>query len=119
MVFFFKKGGNTVYAVLIDHKLSEEETGKLAWLFGGAKKLQAKAVKGTFVGPRREMIAPWSTNAVEITQNMGIHGITRIEEYQLVKPGIEPKHDKMLQRVYHGLNAEIFATAREPTHRLH
>lgn len=114
MVFFFKKGGNTVYAVEIDHKLSEEETGKLAWLFGGANKLQAKAVKGTFVGPRREMVTPWSTNAVEITQNMGMHGITRIEEYQLVKPGTEPKHDKMLQRVYQGLNASIFETAREP-----
>ena len=116
MVFFFKKGGNTVYAVEIDHKLSEEETGKLAWLFGDAKKLQAKAVKGTFVGPRREMVTPWSTNAVEITQNMGMNGITRIEEYQLVKPGAEPRHDKMLQRVYQGLNASIFETAREPEH---
>ncbi len=114
MVFFFKKGGSTVYAVLADHKLSEEETDKLAWLFGGAKKLQAKAVKGTFVGPRREMVTPWSTNAVEITQNMGIQGITRIEEYQLAKPGTEPKHDKMLQRVYHGLDAAIFAADRQP-----
>ena len=27
------------------------------------------------------MITPWSTNAVEITQNMGLHGILRIEEF--------------------------------------
>jgi phosphoribosylformylglycinamidine synthase len=28
------------------------------------------------------MITPWSTNAVEITQNMGIEGIIRIEEFE-------------------------------------
>jgi phosphoribosylformylglycinamidine synthase len=34
-----------------------------------------------FVGPRAAMITPWSTNAVEITQNMGIKDIIRIEEF--------------------------------------
>ena len=37
------------------------------------------------MGPRREMITPWSTNAEEITQNMGISGILRIEEFTRVE----------------------------------
>lgn len=58
------------------------------------------------------MITPWSTNAVEITQNMGLQGITRIEEYELSRDA-EPRYDKMLQRVYDGLNQKIFDVNRE------
>ena len=65
-------------------------------------------LKGWFIGPRREMITPWSTNAVEITQNMGLNGIRRIEEYFPVKDE-NADHDPMLQRMYHGLDQEIFA----------
>ena len=66
-----------------------------------------KSMKGWFVGPRREMITPWSTNAVEITQNMGIKGISRIEEYFCVSSG-KAQHDPMLQRIYDGLDQKIF-----------
>ncbi len=55
------------------------------------------------------MITPWSTNAVEITQNMGIEGITRIEEFHKVGSG-EPSFDKMLSRLYDGLNSKVFTT---------
>jgi phosphoribosylformylglycinamidine synthase len=61
--------------------LAPENTTKLQWLFGDAPLLSEKVIKGSFVGPRSTMITPWSTNAVEITQNMGIPGIQRIEEY--------------------------------------
>ncbi len=111
MVVFFKKGNSTVIAVETDHKFSELENEKLSWLFDGAKPLVSKSVKGIFVGPRKEMTTPWSTNAVEITQNMGISGITRIEQYLLSKEN-PPRHDKMLERVYDGLNGSIFNPGR-------
>ena len=111
MVVFFKKGTSTVIAVETDHNFSQQENEKLTWLFDGAKPLVSKSVKGTFVGPRKEMTTPWSTNAVEITQNMGISGITRIEQYTLAKEN-PPKHDKMLERVYDGLNSQIFNAGR-------
>lgn len=112
MVLFFKKGARRVTAVEVDHVLTDTEKEKLTWLFDGARPLSAKSVKGTFIGPRREMITPWSTNAVEITQNMGLQGITRIEEYELSRDA-EPRYDKMLQRVYDGLNQKIFDVNRE------
>ena len=71
MITFFKKGNSTYYAIDSDHTFSDIEAQKLSWLFGGATKLDEDIIKGTFIGPRREMITPWSTNAVEITQNMG------------------------------------------------
>ena len=84
MVVFFKKGANLIYAVETNHKFSEEEKEKLRWLFDDATPLSSTSVKGRFIGPRKEMITPWSTNAVEITQNMGLEGITRIEEFHRV-----------------------------------
>lgn len=69
--------------------------------------LQSETLEGWYVGPRREMITPWSTNAVEITQNMGISGILRIEEYFPVASG-NAEHDPMLQRIYNGLTQDIF-----------
>ncbi len=72
MVVFFKKGANHFIAVETDHRFNENESDKLSWLFGGATPLTSTSLKGRFIGPRREMITPWSTNAVEITQNMEI-----------------------------------------------
>ena len=109
MVVFFKKGANLIYAVETTHKFSDSEKEKLAWLFDGASPLSSTSVKGRFIGPRKEMITPWSTNAVEITQNMGIEGITRIEEFHKVGSG-EPSFDKMLSRLYDGLNSKVFTT---------
>lgn len=113
MVVFFKKGAANVIAVETDHRFSPEEKEKLSWLFDGAKPLVSTSVKGTFIGPRKEMVTPWSTNAVEITQNMGLKGITRIEQFTLTREE-SPKFDKMLQRVYDGLNSRIFTVNREP-----
>lgn len=114
MVTFFKKGTSTVFAVVSGHILSPEEKEKLTWLFDGATALASTSVKGTFVGPRREMITPWSTNAVEITQNMGMTDVSRIEEFTRVPEGEEPVYDKMLQRVYTRLNSRVFDIDRRP-----
>ena len=70
-------------------------------------------MKGHFVGPRREMITPWSTNAVEITQNMGIKGIIRIEEFQKVDSKKAP-YDPMLQNRYENLDQNVFSVDRKP-----
>jgi phosphoribosylformylglycinamidine synthase len=73
MILFFKKD-DTVYAVQATTEFSAEEISRLQWLFGGAEHLGAESLEGIFIGPRREMITPWSTNAVEITQNMASCG---------------------------------------------
>lgn len=113
MVIYFKKGTSEVIAVESTHKFSEQEKEKLTWLFGGAKPLASTSVKGRFIGPRKEMITPWSTNAVEITQNMGLQGITRIERFRLTRDE-EPRYDRMLERLYDGLNSKVFDISREP-----
>lgn len=113
MVVFFKKGASLVYAIETTHKFSDEEKVKLSWLLGGAQPLASTSLKGRYVGPRKEMVTPWSTNAVEITQNMGLEGITRIEQFDLSRED-NPKFDKMLQRVYNGLNSKIFSVDKTP-----
>ena len=115
MVQYFKLGSDTVYAVETDHRLSDAEREKLSWAFSGARPLNATSVKGTFIGPRREMITPCSTNAVEIAQNMDLTGITRIEQFHRVAAGQEPVYDRMLLRLYSdGLNSRVFTVDRKP-----
>ena len=81
MILFFQSPTKSVLAVEAAHAFSPEDVQKLVWLFSEATPLKEETLDGWFVGPRREMITPWSTNAVEITQNMGLTGISRIEEY--------------------------------------
>lgn len=104
MITFFKNTNNTVFAVQSSSSLASENFAKLEWLLGNASRLKSNSLDGKFIGPRSEMITPWSTNAVEITQNMGIEGISRIEEFTPESESFDP----MLQRKYQGLNQEMF-----------
>ena len=113
MILFFKTPQETIIATEMDHQPSQEETSKLCWLFGGAECIDTKQLDGIYVGPRREMVTPWSTNAVEITENMNLTGITRIEEYFPVSSK-EATHDPMLQRMYEGLDQSLFTVNHEP-----
>ena len=113
MIQFFKTKANTVIAAGTTQNLSAEDIEKLTWLFSGASQLIEDRLSGFFVGPRREMITPWSTNAVEITQNMGIEGITRIEELFPV-PGKDSEYDRMLQMIYHDPGQELYTIDRKP-----
>ena len=113
MIRFFQTPQKTVIATEVDHTLSEQEIKELNWLYGEATLLDAEQLEGYFVGPRREMVTPWSTNAVEITQNMGLKGISRIEEYWAVA-NKDAEHDEMLQRMYNGLNQDIFTINIKP-----
>ena len=113
MILFFRTPSKSVIAVESNHQLTPDESNKLCWLFGEATPESEDNLKGHFVGPRREMITPWSTNAVEITQNMGLNGITRIEEYFPVKDE-NAEYDPMLQRMYKGLDQQIFDVNIKP-----
>ncbi len=112
MILFFRSPAS-VKAVQSPEKLDISAIKRLLWLFSGAEFTESEELPGTFIGPRREMVTPWSTNAVEITQNMGIPGIERIEEFFEVEAGYEG-YDPMLQEKYDTLNQKIFYIDKKP-----
>ena len=85
MIHFFGTPDIKVFAVQTVSDLTPETIAKLQWLFGDQPKIEQTTLNSNFVGPRAAMITPWSTNAVEITQNMGIEGIIRIEEFSAIQ----------------------------------
>ena len=113
MVTFFQTSDGKVIAVKTKSPLTPESVKKLEWLFGNAPQIAAQTLDGLFIGPRKEMITPWSTNAVEITQNMGISGIDRIVEFEKTTE-MAPDFDPMLKVLYQGLNQDIFTIDIEP-----
>jgi phosphoribosylformylglycinamidine synthase len=113
MIVFFRSPSNIIYSVGHSTPFSTSDFEKLTWLFGGAKPLTEKSLSGKFIGPRKEMITPWSTNAVEITQTMGISGILRIEEF-FESTSVVPTYDRMLQHLYETLDQEIFTIHHTP-----
>ena len=113
MILFFRTPSKSVIATEADHQLNQSEIDELSWLYGDAKLEDGECLEGYFVGPRREMITPWSTNAVEITQNMNLHGILRIEEYFPVESK-DAEYDPMLQRMYDGIDQTIFTVNHQP-----
>ncbi|WP_343485968.1 phosphoribosylformylglycinamidine synthase [Allomuricauda sp. d1] len=113
MIHFFGDAATIVYALQTQHDLTPEDTKKLVWLFGGQPKINAASLDAFFVGPRAAMVTPWSTNATEITQNMGIIGIIRIEEYHAVGEDYAG-YDPMLSQKYKGLDQDIFTIRVSP-----
>jgi phosphoribosylformylglycinamidine synthase len=111
MILFFECISKNIIVAGTSVKLPEKDIEKLSWLFGEAILLNENKLEGLFIGPRKEMITPWSTNAVEITQNMGISGIKRIEEFHAVTTQ-KPVYDPMLQHLYTGLDQGIFTIER-------
>ena len=112
MIYFFGNPTAQVYAVQTVKEISQEDTQKLVWLFGNQAQLQASTIDAFFIGPRAAMITPWSTNAVEITQNMAIDGVVRIEEFASAKA--ETSFDPMISQQFEGLNQDIFTVAVTP-----
>src|SRR5690554_3298304 len=107
MIHFFENQNQTIYAVQAIGELYPETISKLCWLFGNARKIEQKELEGFFVGPRAAMITPWSTNAVEITQNMSIEDIIRIEEFYKSDED-STDFDPMLFQKYTRLDQHIF-----------
>jgi len=112
MISFFTKENNHVFAVESEGILSSEIIKKLEWLFSNSSYIPAKIIKSKYVGPRANMITPWSTNAVEITQNMGINGIKRIEEFFSYDD--EYLYDIMTNELYKKLDQNIFSIEIQP-----
>lgn len=107
MIHFFGNPKEIVFAVQSNQELTQEDSKKLVWLFGNQPKIEASTIDAFFIGPRATMITPWSTNAVEITQNMGLQGILRIEEY-IPSSEVDSSYDPMLSEKYTSLNQDIF-----------
>ena len=113
MIYFFTGGNETVFALQTERTLDASDTSKLSWLFGGAELRKETVLTDYFVGPRAAMVTPWSTNAVEITQNMGLTGIVRIEEFKKVGADFTD-FDPMLSQKYSELNQDIYTINIKP-----
>ncbi len=107
MIHFFGDKATKVFAVQTAQEIAQEDSNKLTWLFGNQPKIEAASLDAFFVGPRAAMVTPWSTNATEITQNMGITGIIRIEEFHAVSEDFAD-FDPMLSQKYKSLGQDIF-----------
>lgn len=110
MISYFPSIQQVVYVVEHLAPFSKGDIDKLLWLFDCKEgTLPLSSLKGTYSGPRAEMISPFSTNAVEITEDMAIEGILRIERLQLL-PEESPQYDAMLESLYHNPDGNIYAT---------
>ncbi|MBZ0328316.1 MAG: phosphoribosylformylglycinamidine synthase [Altibacter sp.] len=113
MIHFFGDVKNIVFAVQTPEELLQTDVDKLQWLFGNQPKINKSELSDFFVGPRAAMVSPWSTNAVEITQNMGIKGIVRIEEFTHIAEGFTD-FDPMLSQKFSKLDQQIFTVNIQP-----
>ncbi len=113
MIHFFQAKSGLIYAVNANNELSASDHQKFVWLFDEAQFINKEKLSGYFIGPRKEMITPWSTNAVEITQNMGIEGILRIEQFNKVE-NEKAEYDPMLEVLYTELDQSIFEIDLQP-----
>ena len=113
MILFFGSPSSTIFAVQTAQALTDETTSKLVWLFGDQQQIDAESINDSFIGPRAAMITPWSTNAVEITQNMSIAGIQRIEKFTHCAPD-STDFDPMISEKFSQLSQELFTINIQP-----
>ena len=106
MIYFFGNPSSNVFVVQSYKKIKESSIDTLKWLFRGKTLLPRKRIKGSFIGPRSTMVTPWSTNAVEMAQNMGVNEVIRIENFISKVKGDD--FDKMLLKEYSTLDQNIF-----------
>jgi len=113
MIHFFGNTNSKIFAVQTTKELTATTISKLTWLFANEPKIAATTIDAFFIGPRAAMITPWSTNAVEITQNMGIKNIIRIEEFRAVAEDFTD-FDPMISEKFNGLHQESFTIDIQP-----
>jgi phosphoribosylformylglycinamidine synthase len=113
MIHFFGDVTTKVFAVQTTAEISKQNNQKLQWLFGNTPQIKQSAIADFFIGPRAAMITPWSTNAVEITQNMGVEGIIRIEEF-VPTTETTSDFDPMLLQKFPLLDQTIFDVSAMP-----
>ena len=113
MIHFFGDVKKTVFTVQTSAAISTQNIKKLKWLFGNQPKIEESVLTDFFIGPRATMVTPWSTNAVEISQNMGVKGIIRIEKFHhTTEESLD--FDPMLFQKYSNLNQDIFTINIKP-----
>ena len=113
MIHFFGDVTTKVFAVQTTAEISKQSSQKLQWLFGNTPQIKQSAIADFFIGPRAAMITPWSTNAVEITQNMGVESIIRIEEF-VPTTETTSDFDPMLLQKFPLLDQTIFDVSAMP-----
>ncbi|SDB23675.1 phosphoribosylformylglycinamidine synthase [Flavobacteriaceae bacterium MAR_2010_188] len=113
MIHFFGSPENKVFAVETKADLSTENIERLSWLFGNQPMINSASIDAFFIGPRAAMVTPWSTNAVEITQNMGIQDIIRIEEFKAVEEDFKD-FDSMISQKYKSLGQNLYTIDIKP-----
>jgi phosphoribosylformylglycinamidine synthase len=112
MICFFGDTTQRIFALQIQTSIDADVISKLSWLFGDQPYLQNTTIDGVYVGPRVSMVTPWSTNAVEITQNMGIEGIIRIEQFTPL--AADETIDPMTSERFDGLDQNLFSIDIKP-----
>ena len=112
MICFFGDATQRIFALQTQNAIDAETTSKLSWLFGDQPFLNTTKIDGVFVGPRVSMVTPWSTNAVEITQNMGIKGMIRIEQFTPLQAG--ETIDPMVSERFENLDQNLFTVEISP-----
>ena len=119
MINFFGTLHSKIIAVQTTKELSTKNKSKLIWLFSCSELVlkdtnkPLASIDAFFIGPRAAMVTPWSTNAVEITENMGISGIIRIEEFITVDKDFTD-FDAMIFQKFNKLNQDSFTINIEP-----
>ena len=111
MILFFGDPESKVFALETNDELDNFSIEKLNWVLN-APFLNKQTIEKSFIGPKSTMISPWSTNAVEIINNMGILSIVRIEEFLCIKAN--QTFDVMIQDKYKDLNQDIFKSYKAP-----
>ena len=112
MICFFGDATQRIFTLQTQNAIDAETTSKLSWLFGDQPLLNTTKIDGVFVGPRVSMVTPWSTNAVEITQNMGIKGMIRIEQFTPLQAG--ETIDPMVSERFENLDQNLFTVEISP-----
>jgi phosphoribosylformylglycinamidine synthase len=119
MINFFGTLHSKIIAVQTTKELSTKNKSKLIWLFSCSELVSKDtnkplaSIDAFFIGPRAAMVTPWSTNAVEITENMGISGIIRIEEFITVDEDFTD-FDAMIFQKFNKLNQDSFTINIKP-----
>ena len=115
MILFFGDSKSKVFAVETSVKLSADNLEKISWALNSPI-INKDVIEEKFIGPKSSMISPWSTNAVEITKNMWVESLVRIEEFNNVI--INKSFDRMIHQKYDELNQKVFANTLNPEKKI-
>ncbi len=111
MVHFFSNSPSHFYALAAEREFTADDLTRIIWLLSGARKIEQATIDGPFVGPRKEMLSPWCSNAMDILRNSGVAGINRIE---IFKSSGDGTFDPMLQQPYAMLDQSLFTIEHTP-----